>query len=198
MLYHVPNLLELHRVYLQAIVEPETICVWLHLLTYLIRFIYLLPFSPQISCEWCVIGCARTTGAGARGPTSASPAGISDEAAPASSPATFSTGEQSVHKHFPAILFFSSCDALRPNVLHMSSSMLELIWHKSSKWVFFPWTSDRYVFLREATLNPHANSQDVTSRWNTISSNGFDTRGRSQSALRGSSAGETNCRLAWM
>lgn len=106
MLYHVPNLLELHRVYLQAIVEPETICVWLHLLTYLIRFIYLLPFSPQISCEWCVIGCARTTGAGDRGLTSASPAGISDEAAPASSPATSSTGEQSVHKHFPAILFF--------------------------------------------------------------------------------------------
>lgn len=98
----------------------------------------------------------------------------------------------------PCDPFFSSCDALRPNVLHVSSSMFELIWHKSSKWVFFPWTSDRYVFLREATLNPHANSQDMTSRWNTISSNGFDIRGRSQSALRGSAGGETNCRLAWM
>lgn len=121
-------------VYVQATVVPETICVWLHLLTYLIRYIQLAPFSPQISCEWCVIGCAQTTGAGARGPTSASPADISDEAAPASSPATSSTGEQSVRKHF----FFSSSDAL----WFVWADLTQII--KMS--FFFPWTSDHYGF----------------------------------------------------
>lgn len=54
-------------------------------------------FTPQqLSTGWCATTCVRTTAVGARGPTSASPAATSNEAAPAWSPATCLTGENRV------------------------------------------------------------------------------------------------------
>lgn len=55
--------------------------------------------------------CARMTGAGARGRTSASPAATSGEAAPAWSPATSSTGEEPArrrNRRFPLFDVFSA------------------------------------------------------------------------------------------
>lgn len=57
-------------------------------------------FPPQLSSEWHATECAQTRVAGARAPTSVFPADISDEAAPALSPATSLMGEQFIHVHF--------------------------------------------------------------------------------------------------
>lgn len=57
-----------------------------------IIFIYI----SQLSNKWYAIECVRMTDVGAQGPTSVFPAGTSNEAAPASSRATFSMGEKSL------------------------------------------------------------------------------------------------------
>lgn len=83
-----------------------------------LQFIFPPAICLQISSEWCVIGCVRTTGAGARGLTSVFPAAISDGAAPVLSPATSSTGERSVRK---GVFFFRFCfESFSANVRNFS------------------------------------------------------------------------------
>lgn len=88
-------MLELHYVCgcvysLNHVCMGVCVCVFAHLLFILI---YSPPVSPQLSSEWCAIGCVQTTGAGAPGLTSVFPADISDGAAPVLSPATSLMGE---------------------------------------------------------------------------------------------------------
>lgn len=68
--------------------------VCLHVSAFLFLQLICLPaICPQLSFEWCVIGCVQMTGAGAQGQTSVFPADISDGAVPVLSPATSLMGE---------------------------------------------------------------------------------------------------------
>lgn len=116
---------------------------------YLFMPVYLLPASPQLSSGWCVIGCVRTTVAGARGPISVSPVDISDGDAPASSPATSLMGEQ---------LFFqvsTHCTMLES--METGWSLCNLIFPKH-----------QIISVSGSCINSLCKQRHMTGRWITI------------------------------